>query len=100
MLILIGTVPTAYALNHAAGTAGGDTLDADGEGVQLYPTLSGDYTVTLTITYPGGRVLRCTFIVPVRAPGMRAELCWDTTGQDDVDVAWRLLRHEAGGIER
>lgn len=49
------------------------------------PTLSGDYTVTLTITRADGTTLECTFIIPIRAPGFRAELCWNTTGSDDVD---------------
>lgn len=73
-----------YSLNNPSA-AGGNTLEAQGENLLLRPTLSGDYTVTLTMTFPGGRTLSCTFIVPVRAPGFRAELCWDTTGRDDVD---------------
>ncbi len=75
----------SYGLN-APGTAGGATQDATGQMLVLDPTLSGDYTVTLTITYAGGRTLVCTFIVPVRADGFRAELCWNTTGTDDLDL--------------
>jgi hypothetical protein len=49
-------------------------------------TLSGDYTVTLTVRTPEGDVLTCTFIVHVTGPGLRIELCWDTTGSTDIDL--------------
>lgn len=54
---------------------GGNSRDA---GLQL--TLSGDYTVTLTVTRADGSTFTCTWIVHVRAPGLRVELCWDITG--------------------
>ena len=50
------------------------------------PTLSGDYTVTLTIVTTSGEVLECTFIVHIGGPGLRVELCWDTTGSADIDL--------------
>jgi hypothetical protein len=50
------------------------------------PTLSGDYTVRVEMTLPGGDVIFCEFIVHVRGPGLRAELCWDTDGQADIDL--------------
>ncbi len=43
-------------------------------------TLSGDYEVTLTVTRADGSEFTCTWIVHVRAPGLRVELCWDATG--------------------
>jgi len=43
-------------------------------------TLSGDYTVNLDVTRSGGAIFSCTWIVHVRAPGLRVELCWDATG--------------------
>jgi hypothetical protein len=43
------------------------------------PTLSGDYTVTVTIETATGPI-SCTFIIHVRGPGLRFELCWDKTG--------------------
>jgi hypothetical protein len=52
----------------------------------LYPTLSGDYKVTVTITAADGTVYTCTFIVHIAGPGLRFELCWDTTGQADIDL--------------
>ncbi len=54
-------------------------------------TLSGDYTVTMTVTTPTGD-LTCTFIVHVAGPGMRVELCWEGTGQRDIDL--HLLRSD------
>ncbi|MBN2361694.1 MAG: hypothetical protein JXR83_19735, partial [Deltaproteobacteria bacterium] len=43
-------------------------------------TLSGDYTVTLDVALGSGEIFSCTWIVHVRAPGLRVELCWDATG--------------------
>jgi hypothetical protein len=58
----------------------------------LHPTLSGDYTVTVTITTPDGTVYTCTFIVHVAGPGLRVETCSDVTGTTDLD----LHVHKAG----
>jgi len=51
----------------------------------LLPTLSGDYTVTLTVTNGAGQQ-SCTFVVHVGAPGVRVDLCWDTAGDADLDL--------------
>ena len=50
------------------------------------PTLSGDYTVHVTIVAADGTVYECTFIVHVAGPGLRVELCWDTTPSTDIDL--------------
>jgi hypothetical protein len=71
---------TSYALNGARSTT------ASGPTLVFHPTLSGDYTVTLTVVAANGESLSCTFIVHVEGPGFRAELCWDTTGQTDLDL--------------
>jgi hypothetical protein len=42
-------------------------------------TLSGSYEVTLIVTTPYGE-MRCQWLLHVRAPGLRVELCWDKTG--------------------
>jgi Putative metal-binding motif len=60
--------------------AGSDPRAAEGETLAFTPTLSGDYTVTLTVTAADGSTFTCTFVVAVRAPGLRVELCWDRTG--------------------
>ncbi|MDP3274376.1 MAG: MopE-related protein [Deltaproteobacteria bacterium] len=73
-----------YTLNNPTGTTG-TTLEAEGPNLIFRPTLSGDYTVTLTVTRPDGTTFECTFIIPIRAAGFRAELCWDRTGSTDVD---------------
>ena len=53
---------------------------ADTPNPEIDFTLSGDYTVTMTVTRADGTTLTCTFIVHVSAPGLRVELCWDATG--------------------
>ncbi len=50
------------------------------------PTLSGDYTITVTIVTADGQTLSCTFLVHIGGPGLRVELCWDRTGQTDIDL--------------
>lgn len=50
------------------------------------PTLSGDYTVTLTVVTGDGQTLTCTFVVHIVGPGMRVELCWDTSTTVDLDL--------------
>ena len=50
------------------------------ENAQVDFTLSGDYEVTLTVTRADGTTFTCTWIIHVRAPGLRVELCWDETG--------------------
>jgi hypothetical protein len=50
------------------------------------PTLSGDYTVHVTITTADGTVYQCTFIVHIRGPGFRIELCSDQTANTDIDL--------------
>jgi hypothetical protein len=61
------------AVNYGSGVAGG----------QIYPAfgLSGDYVVQGEWDL-GGTHYVCTQKVQVRAPGVRAELCWDTVGGD------------------
>lgn len=43
-------------------------------------TLSGDYTVTLTVVGTDGQTHTCTWVQHVVGPGVRFELCWDHTG--------------------
>lgn len=54
--------------------------NANEKDASLTFTLSGDYTVTLSVEFADGTTMECTWIVHVRAPGVRVELCWDTTG--------------------
>jgi hypothetical protein len=61
---------------------------AYGDGIaggQVYPAfgLSGDYVVQGEWDLDGTHYV-CTQKVQVRAPGIRAELCWDTVGGDEA----------------
>ncbi len=71
------------ASNYGNGVAGG----------QLYPAfaLSGDYTVQGEFDLAGRHYI-CTQKVRVRAPGVRAELCWDSVGGNDVDLHFARLQ--------
>ncbi len=44
-------------------------------------SLSGAYQVKLTVTKEDGSLFSCTWVMSVRAPGLRVELCWDKTGR-------------------
>lgn len=68
-----------------------------GAGV-VYPAfgLSGDYLVQGEFTLNGTRYV-CTQRVEVRAPGIRAELCWDSVGGtngpgNDIDLHFARLQ--------
>ncbi len=65
------------ALSYGNGIAGG----------QVYPAfgLSGDYIVQGEWDLNGTHYV-CSQKVQVRAPGIRAELCWDTVGGDPLFV--------------
>ncbi len=62
------------------------TTDLEQQRIMFRPTLSGDYRVTMTVIDTKGKEHTCTFIVHVVGPGLRVELCWDTTGSVDVDL--------------
>ncbi len=53
--------------------------------------LSGDYIVQGEFDL-GGMHYTCSQRVEVRAPGVRAELCWDTVGSTDVDLHFAQLQ--------
>jgi len=67
--------PTSFELR------GGDTSRPT-----FRPTVVGDYLVRAAITTPGGDRLGCSFPLHVAGAGLRVELCWDTTGEDDIDL--------------
>jgi hypothetical protein len=50
------------------------------------PTLSGDYTVTMTVVTSSGETLTCTWIVHVRGPGLRIEMCYPESETQDLDL--------------
>ncbi len=50
-------------------------------------TLSGDYTVTLTVVGADGMTYSCTWVQHIIGPGVRFELCWDNSdSDDDIDL--------------
>ncbi|MGV3621411.1 MAG: hypothetical protein ACO1OB_11375 [Archangium sp.] len=71
------------------GTSGGQIFPAFG--------LSGDYVVQGEFTLDG-KSYACTQKIQVRAPGVRAELCWDTVGGlngtdgNDIDLHFARLQ--------
>jgi hypothetical protein len=72
----------SYALHGTRRTS----EDVTGEVLRFTPILSGDYRVTLTVSPDSGPDFVCSFVVHVRAPGLRVELCWDRTGDTDLDL--------------
>lgn len=78
--------PCDQLLGSTSGVTSFTLTGANTSQLTLYPTLSGDYTVTVTITAADGTVYTCTFIVHIAGPGLRFELCWDTTGSADIDL--------------
>ncbi len=71
---------TRSRVSYRVEGAGADPRESSTETLTFTPTLSGDYTVTLTVTAADGSTFECTFVVSIRAPGLRVELCWDRTG--------------------
>lgn len=50
------------------------------------PKLSGDYTVTLTVITADGSTFKCTWVVHVRGPGLRIEMCYPECTTQDLDL--------------
>jgi hypothetical protein len=75
---------------HGFVTAPNDSLH------RVYPafSLSGDYVARAKFKLDG-KDYECSVKIQVRAPGIRAELCWDTVGDDggnDVDLHFARLQ--------
>lgn len=73
--------------SYAAGSGAGANV--------IHPAfaLSGDYLVTGSFTVDGERY-ECTVKVQVRAPGIRAELCWSNM-PNDVDLHFGRLQNDS-----
>lgn len=56
------------------------------EQATLYPLLSGDYRVTLTVVTEAGTRLSCDWLVHVRGPGLRVEMCYPESEFEDLDL--------------
>jgi hypothetical protein len=86
---------------------GVQTTTATTSAVTFRAPLSGDYRVAVAVVTTAGQTLSCDFVVPVRGPGLRVELCWDTTGDSDLDLhlhrpgtttPWFVLPASDGGV--
>jgi hypothetical protein len=78
------TSPNEYISTANAPLVSIQAATSDGAaGATIYPAfgLSGDYIVQGEFDLAGTHYV-CTQQVQVRAPGIRAELCWDTVGSD------------------
>ena len=60
--------------------------DAAAETATFRPKLSGDYTVTLTVTPETGPIFTCTWIVHIQGPGLRIEMCYPESSTTDLDL--------------
>ncbi len=67
-------------------------INSHKENAMAHYTLSGDYTVTMTVLDTQGQTQTCTWVQHISGPGLRFELCWDKTGDVDLD----LHVHEPG----
>jgi hypothetical protein len=82
------TAPNEYVSTANAPLISIQASTASGAaGATVYPAfgLSGDYIVQGEFDLAGTHYV-CTQQVEVRAPGIRAELCWDTVGGDPGDA--------------
>ncbi len=95
--------PCGEVLGQPSFTMNGDkTTMIEGPNLSnptLYFNLSGNYELTLTVTTPNSGDLQCTWIIDVEGPGLRVELCWDTTGSVDLDLHLGKLDTTAAWFE-
>ncbi|MBI5500535.1 MAG: hypothetical protein HY907_09840 [Deltaproteobacteria bacterium] len=70
----------------AARFSSHELLEPDDETATLRPLLSGDYTVTLTVVTAAGTTLVCRWIIHVRGPGLRVEMCYPESEYEDLDL--------------
>jgi hypothetical protein len=74
--------PCESILPHRSYTVTG----ASSETAIFHPTLSGDYTVTMSVVTESGETITCTWIVHVRGPGLRVEMCYRESETQDLDL--------------
>jgi hypothetical protein len=55
-------------------------MNANTQNATVHFTLSGDYTITLTVVDTNGMTWTCKWVQHVIGPGVRFELCWDHQG--------------------
>jgi hypothetical protein len=68
-----------------------DLTGASSNSATFVPRLSGDYTVSLTITALSGESFDCDWVIPVRGPGLRIEMCYPESALQDLDLYLKRL---------
>jgi hypothetical protein len=69
--------------------------NANTKDATVHFTLSGDYTVTMTVVDSSGATSTCKWVQHVQGPGVRFELCWDhqgSKGQGGADLDLHVHR--------
>jgi hypothetical protein len=66
---------------------------ANTESATFTPKLSGDYTITLTVTPEAGAPFSCTWIVHILGPGLRIEMCYPESSLQDLDLYLKQPGH-------
>ena len=84
-----GAPPGSVVTNVGVGAneKGRQVTVANGIANVVYPafSLSGDYILDMEVKVQG-QPYKCSTKIEVRAPGLRAEACWDTMGDTDLDL--------------
>ncbi|HYP98852.1 MAG TPA: MopE-related protein [Polyangiaceae bacterium] len=71
------------------------TLDgANNETATFTPKLSGDYTITMTVTPLMGATFTCSWIVHIVGPGLRIEMCYPESSTYDLDLYVKQPGHK------
>ena len=82
------TVKGAASESGLSGS-GSATTQVSGVGLSWFKVnfqLSGSYKLHVKVQRPNGEVHECEWIIRVKSNGLRVELCWDTTGDVDLDL--------------
>ena len=67
---------------------------ANAQTATFTPKLSGEYTVTLTVTPEVGEPFTCTWIVHIQGPGLRIEMCYPESTVYDLDLYVKQPGHQ------
>lgn len=69
----------------SGGTPSFTLMGANSQNAVFTPTLSGNYTVTMTVTTAEG-TFECIWIVHIAGPGLRIEMCYPESWTQDLDL--------------
>ncbi|MGE5788252.1 MAG: hypothetical protein ACM3ZE_26890 [Myxococcales bacterium] len=65
--------------------------DASSADAEFVPRLSGDYTISMSVEALSGEMFGCEWVVPVRGPGLRIEMCYPESAVSDLDLYVKRL---------